>query len=42
MNITEIGWGGMMWIDPSQDRDIDRLVYGSKSSGSIKYSGILE
>jgi hypothetical protein len=37
MEFTEIGWGGMDWIDLAQDRDQWRaLVHSNESSDSIK------
>ena len=37
MNLREIGWGSMDWIDLAQDRE-----HGDEPSGSIKCWGILE
>jgi hypothetical protein len=37
MDIREIEWGGMDWIDLAQDRE-----HGTEPSGSIKCSDVLE
>jgi hypothetical protein len=43
MELGEIGWGGMDWIDLGQDRDQWRaLVNSNKLSGSIKCWEVLE
>jgi hypothetical protein len=43
MDLREIGWDGMDWIDLAQDRDQWRaLVNGNKPSGSIKCWEVLE
>jgi hypothetical protein len=43
MNLREIGWDGMDWIDLTQDRDQWRaLMNGNEPSGSIKCWEILE
>jgi hypothetical protein len=42
MDLREIGWGGMDWIDEAQDRDQWRAQHGSELSGSIKCWKILE
>jgi hypothetical protein len=35
MDLREIGWDGMDWIDLAQDRE-GSCEYGNKTSGSIK------
>jgi hypothetical protein len=40
MDIREIGWGGMGWIDLPQDRD--QCEHDNKPSGSIKSCEIFE
>jgi hypothetical protein len=44
INLREIGWCGMYWIDLAQDREPveGSCQYGNESSGSIKYWKILE
>jgi hypothetical protein len=44
MNLREIGWDGMDWIDLTQERDQWRgsCEHGNKSSGSIKCWEVLE
>jgi hypothetical protein len=44
MDITEIGWGSMNWIDLAQNRDQWRAIvkHGNEPSGSIKCWEILE
>jgi hypothetical protein len=37
MDLTEIGWDGMDWIDLAQDRN-----HGNEPSGSIKCWEVLE
>jgi hypothetical protein len=39
MDLREIGWGGMNWIDLARVRDQWR---GNKTSGSIKFWEVLE
>jgi hypothetical protein len=34
MDLQEVGWGGLNWIDLAQDRE--RCKWGNKLSGSIK------
>jgi hypothetical protein len=43
MNIREIGWGDMDWIDLAQDRDQWRALVNTVMNirGSIKCWGIL-
>jgi hypothetical protein len=36
MDLREIGWDGMDWIDLAQDSDQWRAEHGNKPSGSIK------
>jgi hypothetical protein len=40
MNLREIGWGGMDWIDLAQDRG--SCKHGNEPSGSIKFWEIVE
>jgi hypothetical protein len=42
MDHREIGWGGMDWIDLTQDRDQWKALVNTEPSGSIKCSEILE
>jgi hypothetical protein len=43
VDIREIGWGGMDWIDLAQDREQWRaLVNSNEPSGSIKCCEIIE
>jgi hypothetical protein len=45
MDLREIGWDGVDWIDMAQDRDQwgeGSCEHGIKPSGSIKYWGVLE
>jgi hypothetical protein len=43
MDLREIGWDGMDWIDLAQDRDQWRsLVNTNEPSGSLKCWEILE
>jgi hypothetical protein len=40
MDFREIGWGGVDWIDPNQDRDRGwggSREHGNETSGLIKY-----
>jgi len=39
MDLQEVGWGSMDWIDMAQDRD--RCKRCNKLSGSIKYGKFL-
>jgi hypothetical protein len=43
MNLKEIGWDGMDWIELAQDRDQWRAVceHGDEPSGFLKLLGIL-
>jgi hypothetical protein len=38
MDLWEIGWGGMDWIELAQDRD--QCEHGDEPSGSLKLFGI--
>jgi len=40
MDLQEVGWGGMDWIDLAQNRD--RCKRGNERSGSIKCGEFLE
>jgi hypothetical protein len=44
IDLSEIGWGGMDWIDLAQDRDQWRAPceHGNEPSGSIKCREILK
>jgi hypothetical protein len=44
LDLREIGWGGMGWIDLAQDRDQWRACceHGNEPSGSIKFWEVLE
>jgi hypothetical protein len=43
MDLREIGWNGVNWIDMAQDRNKRRtLVDGIEPSGSIKCWEVLE
>jgi hypothetical protein len=43
IDLREIGWDGMDWIDLAQDRDQWRArENGNEPSGSIKYWEVLE
>jgi hypothetical protein len=43
MDLREMGWGGMDWLDLAQDRDQwNACVYGNEPSGSIKCWDVLE
>jgi hypothetical protein len=44
MDFRETGWGGMDWIDLTQDRDQWRafVEHGNEPLGSIKCSKVLE
>jgi hypothetical protein len=44
MDLTEIGWGGMDWINLAQDRDNCEgcCQHGNEPSGAIKCKEILE
>jgi hypothetical protein len=44
MDLSEMGWGGMDWIDLAQNRDQWRALYehGNEHSASIKHREILE
>jgi hypothetical protein len=46
IDLREIGWSGMDWIDLAQDRDQGPVEsfceYGNEHSGFIKYLEILE
>jgi hypothetical protein len=43
MDLREIGWDGMDWIDLAQDRDLWRdIVNTNEPSGSIKCWEFLE
>jgi hypothetical protein len=44
MDLREIGWGDVDWIDMAQDRDQWRVFcgHGNEPSGSIKCWEILE
>jgi hypothetical protein len=44
MDLREIGWDGMDWIDLAQDRDQWRALVerGNEPSGSIKRWAVLE
>jgi hypothetical protein len=44
MDLREIGWGVMNWIDLAQDRDQWRALVNTvnRPSGSIKYWEILQ
>jgi hypothetical protein len=44
MDLREIGWGGMDWINLAQDRDPWRALVNTvkKPSGSTKYWAFLE
>jgi hypothetical protein len=44
MNLREMGWGGMDWIDLAQDRDQWRCPceHGNEPLGSIKCWEIVE
>jgi hypothetical protein len=44
MDLREISWDGMDWVDLAQDRDQWRALfeYGNESSGSIKCWEVLE
>jgi hypothetical protein len=44
MDLREVGWGGMNWIDMAQDWGPAEgpCEHGNKRSGSIKYCEILE
>jgi hypothetical protein len=42
MDLREIGWGGMDWIDLAEDRDQWRGEYGNEPSGSINCWEVLE
>jgi hypothetical protein len=39
MNLRELGWVGMYWIDVTQDKDC--CEHGNEPSGSIKFWEIL-
>jgi hypothetical protein len=41
VDLREIGWDGVDWIDLAQDREQLRTLI-NEVSGSIKYWGILE
>jgi hypothetical protein len=41
MDLREVGWGGMDWINLAQDRD-SSCVHGDEPSGSIKCGEFLE
>ena len=40
MDVQEVEWGGMDWIDLAQGRD--RCKRGNEPSGSIKYGEFLD
>jgi hypothetical protein len=43
MDLREIGWDGVDWIDMAQDRDQEgSCEHGIEPSGSIKCWGVLE
>ena len=44
MDVPEVGWGGMDWIDLAEERDSWQTVVkcGSDPSGSIKYGRFLD
>jgi hypothetical protein len=44
MDLREIGWGGMDWIDLAQDKDQwgGSCEHSNEPSSSIKYWEILE
>ena len=44
MDIEELGWAGMDWIDQAQDRDryADACECGSEHLGSIKFGKFLD
>jgi hypothetical protein len=43
MNLRDIGWDGMDWIDLAQNRDHWKIYeHGNEPSGSIKCWEILE
>jgi hypothetical protein len=42
MDVREIGWDGMDWIDLAQDRDQGSCEHGNEPSGSIKVWEVLE
>jgi hypothetical protein len=39
MNLREIGWGGMDWIYPAQDRDQLRALVNTVMTGFHKMLG---
>jgi hypothetical protein len=42
MDLREIGWNDMDWIDLAQDRDQWTVMNGNEPSGSIKIWEVLE
>jgi hypothetical protein len=40
MDLREIGWDGMDWIELAQDRDQWTCGHGDEPSGSLKLLGI--
>jgi hypothetical protein len=42
IDLREVGWGGMDWIDLVQDRDQYSCEYDNEPSGFVKFWEILE
>jgi hypothetical protein len=42
MDLREIGWDVMAWIDLAEDRDQGRALVNTEPLGSIKYWEVLE
>jgi hypothetical protein len=42
MDLREIGWDGMEWIDETQRQVEGSCEHGNEPSGSIKFGKVLE